>query len=782
MGNVNAALTPSSSSFDATGKKYGCSAYNSSLEYGNWTIVNGANNNKGWTYFKMGGKSATLSTANPCYIYTNTEVAEQIESIAVHIVAGSLPESVMGVNSWGVYVYSDSDMKTQIDYVEGGDITKAEATFDFTPSAGKSWPKKSYFKVSWDLANTSTKNGIVWVDKITLLYTKVDDQVEKPTISPEATGTFFDAQNVTISTGTDGATIYYTTDGTTPTTSSSVYSAAIPVSSTTTIKAFAVKNGMTDSDVATATYTFGTVYSSLAELVAAGTPTSTGETVRVTLTNEVILGFYTDKSSKKNGVKIKSGTQEVEIFCYNVPDTWEVNGTISGTLTCPWKLYNSTWELCPSSWDDLTYNAPIGKENPTLSATWNNSLTVGGANDVYAVTYDGDGTLSVISSDPEVATVVINDANVTVTPVAAGTTIIEISAPETENYYSVSKSYTLTVSEPVQPAYLPFFFNGGVAKIAETDGMSHTGLGSDYSEKSNPRTQLKFDSTGDNLVISFSSAPTSLVFAIKGNSFSGGTFDVQASADGAAYTTLQSFTSIAAKDNIVGLPLSSDVRFVKFVYTQKSSGNVGLGYITVSSMNPATMVIDPANKWATFSTEFPVDIPANVYAYGISVEDDKAVRTKFGGDEAFAIGGKGAVLLYTDEEEGYSKTYYDGMSIINDPVDTYEGGNLLQPVFEPIAAGEFPTSAGYTKYILQNGAKGIGFYQVTSTNTLAANRAYLIVPDGTDVKGIFDITTGINEISEASVKAEGMYNMAGQKVGADYKGIVIVNGKKMLNK
>ena len=87
------------------------------------------------------------------------------------------------------------------------------------------------------------------------LYKKVGTpKVATPTFSPAA-GTYTSAQSVEISCDTQGATIYYTTDGSTPTTSSSVYSSAINVNSTTTIKAIAVKSGMDDSEVATATYT-----------------------------------------------------------------------------------------------------------------------------------------------------------------------------------------------------------------------------------------------------------------------------------------------------------------------------------------------------------------------------------------------------------------------------------------------------------------------------------------------------------------------------------------------
>ncbi len=79
-------------------------------------------------------------------------------------------------------------------------------------------------------------------------------QCATPTFSPAA-GTYTTTQTVTLSCATSGATIKYTLDGSTPTSSSATYSAALYVSSTTTVKAIAIKSGLTDSAVGSALYT-----------------------------------------------------------------------------------------------------------------------------------------------------------------------------------------------------------------------------------------------------------------------------------------------------------------------------------------------------------------------------------------------------------------------------------------------------------------------------------------------------------------------------------------------
>ena len=79
--------------------------------------------------------------------------------------------------------------------------------------------------------------------------------VATPVADPAA-GTFSGSTNVKLTTATEGASIFYTVDGSAPTADSTAYtSAGIDLSATTTIKAIAIKEGYYDSAVFSGTYT-----------------------------------------------------------------------------------------------------------------------------------------------------------------------------------------------------------------------------------------------------------------------------------------------------------------------------------------------------------------------------------------------------------------------------------------------------------------------------------------------------------------------------------------------
>lgn len=126
-------------------------------------------------------------------------------------------------------------------------------------------------KASAELANWSNPSGVStlilgnfdgWVDEVTIRNvrpggTTTNPVVTIPTISPNG-GTFTNSVSVTLAATTTGSTVRYTTNGTTPTSSSPIYTSPFTLNSGATIKAFAMKSGSTDSSVTSASYTIVT--------------------------------------------------------------------------------------------------------------------------------------------------------------------------------------------------------------------------------------------------------------------------------------------------------------------------------------------------------------------------------------------------------------------------------------------------------------------------------------------------------------------------------------------
>ena len=117
-----------------------------------------------------------------------------------------------------------------------------------------------------------------------------------PSFSPVA-GTYTSTQTVTISSSVPSASYYYTTDGTTPTTSSNLYSTPVTVASSQTLKAITVATGYSQQRVGSAAYTIN--------LPPAATPTfspvagnyATAQTVTISDTTPSATIYYTTNGS-----------------------------------------------------------------------------------------------------------------------------------------------------------------------------------------------------------------------------------------------------------------------------------------------------------------------------------------------------------------------------------------------------------------------------------------------------------------------------------------------------
>ena len=152
------------------------------------------------------------------------------------------------------------------------------------------------------------------------------DFVAKPTIKP-ATGTYYAAQEVTITAG-DGAAIYYTTNGSNPTANSIAYTAPFMVSETTTVKAIAVK-GSYSSEVTESVITIETLQTqTIADVIAAGAADQAN-------TTGTVVGIC------KSGFLIGDGTGYIFVYTGSVP-TVAVGDVV--VIYGPLTTYNTTRE------------------------------------------------------------------------------------------------------------------------------------------------------------------------------------------------------------------------------------------------------------------------------------------------------------------------------------------------------------------------------------------------------------------------------------------------------
>ena len=125
-------------------------------------------------------------------------------------------------------------------------------------------------------------------DNITITYQGGNPTAGSPVFDPAA-GTYPAAQTVSITSSTYNSSIYYTTDGSTPDNTSTLYTAPISIATTTTLKAIAIKIGYDDSPVTTGEYIIVTPVS-IADIATLRTQIADGTTF-YTLTGEAILTF-----------------------------------------------------------------------------------------------------------------------------------------------------------------------------------------------------------------------------------------------------------------------------------------------------------------------------------------------------------------------------------------------------------------------------------------------------------------------------------------------------------
>ena len=503
-----------------------------------------------------------------------------------------------------------------------------------------------------------------------------------PTFEPGA-GAIFAGNTVTLSSADEG-TIYYTTDGSDPTAVvENLYSEPITVNEAMTIKAIAVKSGLT-STTATAAYTIKDVATPVISkkgLVVSGT--------QVTITssdgNAATIYYTLDGSDPKT-----SDTKQT----YSSP--------ISITSSC-------------------TLNA-VAKVNSTFSKSASASFTIGNANQ-YSYVYGSTKTSPSGASftipaleNPTTVEIVYNNSG-------DGDRTWTDNKKGNSAYFQGNDNPTISNTDPKIPTA------GAYIKLTPSNDGTITFIGHSAGEKN------YFVKKADGTQLKTGKTPSSTgLYEIN--------FDVEKNVVYYVYVT------------------GSKIMFHGLTFTTKfNSIDVKIG------VNGWTSYI--SNQNLDFGNATPSGLTAYAAIYGeenITLNNVTKVPAN-----------KGLVL------RGTANTTYTV------PVLASTGASVTTDLKGNATSDYAVDQTNNNYYVLANVGGEEGFYEYTGTAAIPAGKAFFeVAAGGAKFLPIIiseDETDGIKSVQGSRFTVNGeAYNLSGQRVGKDYKGIVIVNGKKVIRK
>lgn len=212
--------------------------------------------------------------------------------------------------------------------------------------------------------------------------------------------------------------------------------------------------------------------------------------------------------------------------------------------------------------------------------------------------------------------------------------------------------------------------------------------------------------------------------------------------------------------NVIGFPsvYEAKTRTIQFAIWEQSA---------IEAIKTETLTTS-AGGYATYSADYAVNYSdLGLTAYTLTVDETNKTVTA----QAFmgVVPAGGAVLVKGDASKAYTLT----------PATT-EGDATFATALLTGA-----TKADGTQYGFTSKSGTPAFAQVVSGQEIPAKKGYIVLSGASAAKYAINFdgeATGIHTIEAASAANATMYNLAGQRVDKAYKGIVIVNGKKYLNK
>ena len=372
-------------------------------------------------------------------------------------------------------------------------------------------------------------------------------------------------------------------------------------------------------------------------------------------------------------------------------------------------------------------------------------------------------TLPTVSNGSVVAKV----SDVSVTSAAAGATVTLEATPDAGyRLKTISGVYTGIVSETIS--------KGAATKTGtyfRVSGNHHSTYG--WKVGNNGLTLTISSLSNQNLsqvVLTVGTQPNVTQRNISHLQADHGTLSATGTAQGSTVT----ITGINSPTVVVSAPSSSNAASM-WTFTQAKIDGLGSTALTLTATgddNVKTFTMPSSN--VTVSAEFelaPINVTANEGATG-----EYWATAALSGDQL-------TLTVVPDREIPADKAVIlksSAATITLTPATTTQtlSGNMLQGTTAEL------TGAAGNIYVLNKGSQGVGFYKLSASGTIDANKAYLTYSaSARDFFG-FDETTGISEkVIVNSEKFDGeWYDLGGRRIAQPTKGIYIINGKKIVIK
>ena len=629
---------------------------------------------------------------------------------------------------------------------------------------------------------------------------------------------FDNSMNVAITNIAEGATVYYTTDGSTPTATSTMYTTPFEITATTTVKAVAVNEGGS-SEVVSATYTKNVPV----------TPPAEGESNTVTFTasengysngaavTTVNIGDYItatfDKGTNSNAPKYYTNGNAIRCYGGNAITIASTAGNITKIV--------------------LTFGSSDGANAITTEpTTYSNGTWTGSAKEVVFTIGGSSGNRRIagieVTYEDTGAPVVETVANPVIAAVSdrfnEGESLFVTIATETEN---AEIYYTLDGSDPVEngllyAAEIEITETTTVKAVAVKDGWNNsevveakftkltviedgiidvlnrefTGVEdaqySAWEDKTsnssavyagqsaggNDAIQLRSNNSNSGIVTTVSGGKVKKI-SIDWNSNTAAERELWVYGSNTAYTSPEDlYKAETDGDKLAEIPFGT-LEFVidgDYEYIGLRSGN-GAMYLNSVEITWVEEEEEPvAETWSSFYAAFPVAIPEGVEAYIVTAANGSYVTLT---QIYNAVPASTGVILKGGSIEATYDNYYSGEV-------TEVTGNLLLGTMTNTYISEEAYVLGYVD-------GEYGFYkaamnQLDDTAWLAnAGKAYLPVsalPASAQGAASFSFrfgegTTGISEVKGENGEVKTIFDLTGRRVEAiTAPGIYIVDGVK----